>query len=55
LRWDVDNVRALYLDGAGVVGHDTRRVCPTVTTTYTLKVIRQDGVAVEYYVTVEVI
>jgi len=36
LRWDVDNVRAVALDGQGVVGHSSRQVCPCQQTTYTL-------------------
>ncbi len=40
LRWDVDNVSAVYLvDGnnvQGVGGHDARTVCPQSTTTYIL-------------------
>jgi hypothetical protein len=43
LRWDVENVRAVYLDGRGVVGHGTREVCPNDTTTYTLRVVFNDG------------
>lgn len=38
LMWDVDYVSAVYLDGRGVVGHDSTRVCPGVTTTFTLLV-----------------
>jgi hypothetical protein len=43
LRWDVDNVRAVYLDGEGVAGHDTRNVCPIKTSTYTLRVVTGSG------------
>jgi hypothetical protein len=43
LRWDVENVRAVYLDDRGVVGHGTREVCPNDTTTYTLRVVFYDG------------
>jgi hypothetical protein len=43
LRWDVDNVRAIYLDGQGVTGHETRRVCPSSTTTYTLRAMTSSG------------
>jgi mannosyltransferase len=43
LRWQVDNVREVYLDGEGVVGHDQRQVCPSATTSYQLKVVRLDG------------
>jgi hypothetical protein len=54
LHWDVDNVREVYLDGKGVVGHGEKQKCPTVTTTYTLKVVHLDGSVKEYHVTVEV-
>ncbi len=43
LRWDVDNVRAIYLDGQGVTGHESRRVCPSSTTTYTLRAVTSSG------------
>ena len=43
LRWDVENVRAVYLDDRGVTGHGTREVCPEETTTYTLRVVLTDG------------
>jgi surface antigen len=43
LRWDVDNVRAIYLDGQGVTGHESRRVCPQSTTTYTLRAVTNSG------------
>jgi hypothetical protein len=38
LRWDVEYATAVFLDGVGVVGHGTRKVCPTGTTTYNLHV-----------------
>jgi len=43
LRWDVEHVQAVYLDGQGVAGHDTKQVCPAQTTTYTLRVVTADG------------
>ena len=43
LRWDVEHVKAVYLDGEGVAGHDTRQVCPAQTTKYTLRVVTADG------------
>ncbi|MGQ9490876.1 MAG: hypothetical protein ACUVR4_11275 [Anaerolineae bacterium] len=36
LHWQVENVLAVFLDGQGVAGRDTREVCPTQTTNYTL-------------------
>lgn len=38
LRWQVANVSAVYLDGAGVSGTGIREVCPAQTATYTLRV-----------------
>jgi mannosyltransferase len=43
LRWDVENVREVYLDGTGVVGQGDLEVCPTATTNYELEVIQLDG------------
>ncbi len=43
LRWDVENATAVFLNGEGVVGHDTRQACPTTTTTYTLFVQAPSG------------
>jgi hypothetical protein len=43
LRWDVENVLAVYLDGEGVVGHDTRQICPQATTTYALHIVTHSG------------
>jgi hypothetical protein len=55
LRWQVDNVREVYLNNEGVVGHDQRQVCPTVTTRYELKVVQLDttetGQTIEIHVT----
>ncbi|MBN1399584.1 MAG: hypothetical protein JXA74_02030, partial [Anaerolineae bacterium] len=38
LRWDVDNVREVYLDGTLVSGHGALRVSPAQTQSYTLRV-----------------
>lgn len=43
LRWDVDNVRAVYVDGQGVAGHDSRYVCPQSSTTYNLRAVTNSG------------
>jgi len=43
LRWDVEHAREVYLDGAGVVGHGSKKVCPGSTTTYTLHVVHAAG------------
>jgi hypothetical protein len=36
LRWDVEGVESVYLNGQGVVGHGSRAVCIRQTTSYTL-------------------
>ena len=43
LRWDVEYVRAVYLDGEGVAGHSTKQVCPSQSRTYTLRVVTDAG------------
>jgi len=43
LRWDVENATAVYLDGDGVMGHDSRQVCPAQNQTYTLHVEAAQG------------
>ena len=53
LRWDVQHVQAVYLDGNGVMGDGTRQVCPTAAQTYTLRAVHGDGETVRQ-VTVEV-
>lgn len=42
LHWDVEYVKAVYLDEEGVPGHDMQQVCPSHTKSYTLRVIRMD-------------
>ncbi len=39
LRWDVEHVQAVYVDGVGVVGHGSKHVCPATTTTYSLRAV----------------
>ena len=43
LRWDVENVREVYFEGAGVAGHGEQQQCPAQTTTYSLITILNDG------------
>jgi SH3-like domain-containing protein len=58
LRWNIDNINGiwLWLAGArqGVAGNDTRVVCPGVSTTYRLEILRRDNVTSDFYVTVNV-
>lgn len=54
LRWDVENVAAVYLNDSGVVGHGSQSVCPTTTTTYVLRVQLRDGGTTERRITITV-
>lgn len=58
LRWDIDNIQAIFLvDGSnvqGVGGHDSRSVCPQQTTTYLLRVVRTDGGVEEFPIVINV-
>jgi hypothetical protein len=58
LRWDVANVRAVYLrtpNGSyGVVGRGERGVCPRTTFTYSLDVVDLGGTTTPHTVTVAV-
>ncbi len=54
LRWDVDNVQAVSLDGQGVTGHSSKQVCPCQQTTYTLRVVKLDNTTENRTVTIMV-
>ncbi|HMT20924.1 MAG TPA: NBR1-Ig-like domain-containing protein, partial [Promineifilum sp.] len=58
VRWDVDNINSIFfIDGGnqqGVGGHDARTVCPGSTTTYTLRVVGNDGVTRDFPIVVNV-
>jgi len=43
IHWETANVQAVYFDGQGVVGVDSRRTCPCKTETHTLDVVLRDG------------
>ena len=54
LRWDVDGVSGVYLDGGGVVGHYAKLVCPKETHTYVLTVHQRDERWVPHELTIHV-
>lgn len=54
LRWDVDNIREVYLDGYGQPGHGSTQVCPSQTQTFTLTVIERDGREIHHRLTITV-
>jgi hypothetical protein len=43
LRWNVQNVQSVYLDGQGVTGAGSQQACPTVTQFYTLEITDSTG------------
>ena len=43
LRWNTANIREVYLDGTGVTGVGSQKVCPSSSQKYTLMVRLQDG------------
>ncbi len=55
LSWAVEGVQAVYFQGQGVTGHESRQVCPTYHTTYTLNVITPDGQTISRSVTITVL
>lgn len=59
LRWNIDNVAAVFLITNGVAqgvgGNDARQVCPATTTTYILRVQRRDGSTFDTPLTVSVV
>ena len=58
VRWDIDNVTAVYFiegdNSQGVDGHAARTVCPSATTTYTIRVVYADGTSVDYPILINV-
>ena len=54
LRWDVDNVSAVFIDEIATSGHDILQICPEETTTYTLRVVYPDGSETTRTVTITV-
>jgi arabinogalactan oligomer/maltooligosaccharide transport system substrate-binding protein len=53
LHWSVTDAIAVYLNDVPVTGHETRQVCPAITTTYVLRVVRASGTQ-DYCVTIVV-
>ncbi len=54
LRWEIENVDAVFFDGTPVSGRGIREVCPEETTRYTLLVLYSDGEQEPFIVVVEV-
>jgi LysM repeat protein len=43
LRWDVQNISAVFIDEEPTSGNGVLPICPATTTTYTLRVVYPDG------------
>jgi hypothetical protein len=54
LLWHAENVKAVYLDGVGVVGVGSKEVCPCKDTTYVLSVTLLDDTKTERSFTLRV-
>lgn len=54
MRWDVDQIKAVYLNGAGRPGHSVEKICPSDTREYLLTVVRQDGTELYFPLTIQV-
>jgi Tfp pilus assembly protein PilN len=54
LHWDVEYVKAVYLEGEGVPGHDMQQVCPSHTKTYILRVIKMDDTVEVRHITITI-
>ena len=52
LRWDVQNIREIKLDGNLITTETSRQICPDQTTTYTLTVTYYDDTQSEHHVTI---
>ncbi|MBN1963080.1 MAG: SH3 domain-containing protein [Anaerolineae bacterium] len=54
VAWSVSNVREVYYQNQGVTGVGERQECPGSTTTYTLRVVLNDGTTSDRQVTINV-
>jgi dipeptidyl aminopeptidase/acylaminoacyl peptidase len=54
IGWDLEGISQVYYEGAGVTGHETRKVCPTATTDYHLHIVLPDGSTTDRTVTIKV-
>jgi hypothetical protein len=54
ITWSVDGIKAVYFEGTGVTGHESRMVSPRTTTTYTLTVVTLDGQTITRTLTIDV-
>lgn len=55
IRWDVDNINAVYFEKQPTTGHNSQQVCPLDTITYTLLVQMLDGQQQTFPITIVVL
>jgi hypothetical protein len=55
LHWRAVGVQAVYLNNEGVAGEASRSVCPTKTTTYTLRVVSPENTSTSRSITIAVL
>jgi hypothetical protein len=55
LRWDVQNISAVFLDEQTTTGSGVLPICPTATITYTLRVVYPDGTQAQYPLMISVV
>jgi hypothetical protein len=54
IHWDVEGIKQVYYQDKGVTGHESRKECIRVETTFTLKVITLDNQTITKTVTIKV-
>ncbi|HEX9117723.1 MAG TPA: hypothetical protein VGA61_16755 [Anaerolineae bacterium] len=54
LHWDVSNIAAVYFEGAGTTGQNSKQVCLSSGKTYTLRTVDTQGSSRNYRVTVSI-
>src|SRR5262249_37036642 len=52
IRWDLENIKAVYFENQPTTGHNSQQVCPRLTTTYSLLVDKLDGSSQTFTITI---
>ena len=54
IRWDLENIQAVYFENQPTTGHNSQQVCLRETATYTLLVQMLDGQSQTFPITITV-
>lgn len=54
LRWETNNITAIFFDGVGVLGDGERQFCPCATESHTLRVRYSGGATEDFMITLNV-